>query len=280
MTSHDLLRWRVGELTITRVEENVIPIEPGSLVPGITAEHLERHGDWLGPYFDHKGRLRLSLHSFVVQHGELTILIDTCVGSAEPRPLPGDDQFIDRLGDVVGGLESVDIVVCTHLHFDHVGWNTIERDGEIVPTFPNARYLITDAELDHLEVDDHNNVGPTSVMPLVDAGVVERVSADHEITPAVRLVSTPGHSPGHVSVLIESGGQQALITGDAFHTPLQFAHPELAATPFDFDSDASTTTRRRLIDELLDQDTLVLGTHFAPPTGGHVRSGSDGVRFT
>lgn len=269
------LSWTVGHVTVTRVEENVIPLPQTTILDGVTDRHLADTAEWIDPFFRGDGKMLLSVHTFVVQSGDTTIVVDTCVGGAE-RPLPGDDAFLDRLAAVVpGGLDGVDVVLCTHLHFDHVGWNTIERNGEWLPTFPNARYLISEPELGSFPEADHNGVGPTSIDPLIAAGLLDAVAMDHEITSEIRLLPTPGHAPGHVSVLIESDGETALITGDATHSPLQFAYPELSSQRFDDDTDQSTATRRDLVERLVDTDTLVLGTHFAPPTAGHVRSATD-----
>lgn len=277
----DPLRWLIGDVTVTRVEENVIPLPQTTILDGVTDRHLADTASWIGPFFRDDGKMLLSVHTFVVQSGGTTIVVDTCVGGGE-RPLPGDEAFLDRLAEAVpGGLAGVDVVLCTHLHFDHVGWNTVwraddgERDGEWVPTFPNARYLISEPELASFPDADHNGVGPSSIDPLATAGQLDPVAMDHEITPEVRLVPTPGHAPGHVSLLIESNGETALITGDATHSPLQFAYPELSSQRYDDDTTQSTATRRDLIERLVDTDTLVLGTHFAPPSAGHVRSADD-----
>jgi glyoxylase-like metal-dependent hydrolase (beta-lactamase superfamily II) len=195
-------------------------------------------------------------------------------------PSPSDETFADRLADAVeGGLEGVDIVVCTHLHFDHVGWNLRVIDGQRVPTFPNARYLFTQPELDHVAVDDHMDVLGSSIQPLLDAGLVDAVDTNHRLTGEVVLIPTPGHTPGHVSVLIESQGERALITGDMAHTPLQFALPDLAASTFDWNSNESSNTRRRIVDTYANTGDLILGTHFAPPTAGRIRRAGDRVWF-
>ncbi len=274
-----ILHFRIGGVTITQVIERITGVPSDAIVPGITTE-LIAAAPWAAPYFAEDGRLLLSNHTFVVQSGDTTIVVDTCVGTALERPLPGDAGFLDRLAAAIdGGLAAVDIVLCTHLHFDHVGWNTILIDGRWEPTFPNAQYLVTRPELDHVLVDDHMGVLEPSIQPLLDAGLLDAVPTDHRVTDEVALLSTPGHTPGHVSVLIESAGERATITGDATHTPLQFAHPELAATRFDHDSEQSTATRRALIAEHLDTDRLVLGTHFAPPTAGHLRTVEGAVQF-
>ncbi len=296
------LSWSVGALTVTRVEERIIPLTAKVLLPDATPEHIEANRPWIDPYFDgvEDGHpvMQLSIHSFVVAAGDTTIVVDTCVGPDPDRGLPGDAGFVDRLDTTLraagrGGLDGVDVVVCTHVHFDHVGWNTRTVDGVTVPTFPNARYLVTRAELDEVEADDHMGVLDPSIRPLRDAGVLDAIDLDHgdldddtstgggrhQIVDGVELVATPGHTAGHVSVLLRSEGQEALITGDAFHSPVQFAAPELAAWRFDSDSTTSTATRRQLIDRFVGTDALLLGTHFAPPTGGRLVRDGDGVQF-
>ncbi len=281
MTGDALLNWMVGDVRVTRVEESIVPVPPSMLVPGIRPDQIAGQRPWIDPFFDDEGNMMLSIHSLVVESRGTTILVDACVGVGTKRPLPGDPTFPDRLGDAIeGGLDSVDVVLCTHLHFDHVGWTTRPIDGGWVPTFPNARYLIGRREVEYLdEHGDPNEVREPVVDPLDAAGVLDLISPEHEITAEVRTIPTLGHTPGHVSVLIESEGETALITGDAFHTPLQLAHPELAATDVDWDSDMSSDTRRRLIADHENSDTLLIGTHFAPPTAGHIRSDDSGTRL-
>jgi len=194
----------------------------------------------------------------------------------------GNPAFLDRIERQVDhGLAGVDVVVCTHLHFDHVGWNTMrDESGAWVPVFPSARYLVTAPELADFADRDDGDIAETSVRPIAAAGLLDEVTVDHVINDEIRLVSTPGHTTGHVSVWIESRGSSALITGDAAHSPIQFAHPELAASRVDHDSNQSTQTRRDLIERFADSDTLILGTHFAPPTGGWLRTAASGIEFT
>ncbi len=268
----DFLSWQIGKVNILRVEERIHGVVRDTLVPGITDEHLAAHADWVEPFFSRSGRLLLSVHTFVVRDGDRTIVVDTCAGTEPPRPLPGDPAFLDRLDAAIeGGLEAVDVVMCTHLHFDHVGWNTRLVDGRRVPTFPGARYLFARAELEALEKDDHADVHATQVAPLLEADQVDLVGTDHVLTPHLRLVSTPGHTPGHVSVAIESEGRSAVITGDVLHSPLQVALPHLTASPFDADPAEATKTRKRFLDANQGSDCLLLGTHFPPPTAGYVR---------
>lgn len=275
------LSWNVGDVRITRVEEVVTYVDASVLMPSFTPAMLDPHRDWLVPnYFsDRNDKMALSIHTFVVESQNTTIVVDTCVGG-EDAPLPSDPAFVDRLDAAVpGGLDAVDVVLCTHLHFDHVGWNLRTIGGERVPTFPNARYLFARAELEHTRTDDHMGVLVPSIDPIIDLGLADLVDTDHQVTAEVRLLPTPGHTPGHVSVLIESAGASALITGDMTHTPLQFARPDLAASAFDTDSAQSTQTRVDIIERFADSNTLVLGTHFAPPTAGHLIRSDESIRF-
>jgi glyoxylase-like metal-dependent hydrolase (beta-lactamase superfamily II) len=217
------------------------------------------------------------------------IVVDTCVGQ---RPLPGmfasmsdDGAFLGALAAAGFAREDVDVVICTHLHFDHVGWNTMQVDGAWVPTFPNARYVLARPEYEHWR-DASEAVRMASsaitfddaVTPLFDFGVVDLVDVDHAVTAAVSLVPTPGHSPGHVSVRIRSDGAEAIITGDCVHSPVQLAEPDWF-TVVDSDGAQSSATRRALVAACLDRDVLLIGTHFPPPTAGHVVTTDVGVRF-
>ncbi len=278
MSAH--LEWQVGDVQVMRVEERIHGVVRDTLVPGITDAQIAEHADWVAPFFSRSGRLLLSVHTFVVRDADRVIVVDTCAGAEPPRPLPGDPDFLDRLeGAIEGGLAAVDTVLCTHLHFDHVGWNTHVVDGARVPTFSNARYLFARAELEALDVDDHAAVREPSIEPLLAAGLVDLIETDHVLTPHVRLVPTPGHTPGHVSVQIESRGERAVITGDVLHTPLQVAIPELTASPFDHDPAQATETRSRFLERCVEAGSLVLGTHFPPPTGGRVRGSGGSRRF-
>lgn len=272
------LRWDIGEVVVTRVEESITPVPAGYLITGLTDEHIAAQQPWIAPFFD-EGAMLLSVHSFVVESGGTTIVVDTCAGMHEGRRLEGDPTFLGRLAaEIDGGLAAVDVVICTHLHFDHIGWNTLRADdGTWVPAFPNARYLVTKSELDGFDERDEDDVAETSIRPLTEAGLLDDVEPDHRITPEVRLLPTPGHTPGHVSVLVESGNAVGLITGDATHSPIQFTYPELAASRVDHDSDRSTATRRDLLGRFADTDAVILGTHFAPPTAGMLRTGANGA---
>ncbi len=283
-----MLSWNIGAVTVTRIVEIELPIPYSERRPFLaeaTPEALLGIA-WLSPnYVTPEGYLKLSIHALLVEAPGLRLVVDTCIGNDRPRNITGNQplatNFIADLERAGWTRESVDAVVCTHLHVDHVGWNTMLQDGEWVPTFPNARYLIGRSEYDYWRAEgdaDQQTILGDSIQPIFDAGLVDLVEMDHRLSPEIMLVPTPGHTPGHVSVSIVSEGQRALITGDALHHPCQVAHPDWSP-PFDFDRSASRVTRRALLDGVADSEVLVIGTHFAAPTAGHVVSEAGGYRF-
>jgi glyoxylase-like metal-dependent hydrolase (beta-lactamase superfamily II) len=275
-------QWMIGDVRITKVVEHELPIPLNGLLVDVADEVIARNS-WLAPDFlTPEGLGRLSIHALVIDTGERRILVDTCVGNlreglrmpALPSDLPA---ALAEAGYAVG---DIDTVVCTHLHFDHVGWNTHLVDGAWVPTFPNARYLIGRVEWEHWQVTDgaySNNLADT-VQPVVDAGAADFVEVDHQVCPQVRLQPTPGHTPGHVSVAIDSGGERAFITGDMAHHPIQFSEPDLAA-PADSDSPQAARTRRSFLAERALDGALVIGTHFGGPTAGQIIAAGDAWRL-
>jgi glyoxylase-like metal-dependent hydrolase (beta-lactamase superfamily II) len=283
-----MLSWTVGEVKITRVVEMEMPIAYNAEHPFLveaTPEAL-RGMPWLYPDFvDGEDRMRLSIHALLVEAPGLRLVVDTCIGNDKARGIVGKrplaTPFLERLAEAGWSRESVDAVVCTHLHVDHVGWNTMLEDGKWVPTFPKARYLIGRTELAHWRGETDGEmmaILADSVQPVFDAGLAELVEMDHVISPEIRLTPTPGHTPGHVSVLIESAGQTAVITGDMTHHPCQMGHPDWSP-PFDSDRGASAAMRRRMFAEWADQPILVIGTHYAAPTAGHVKTDGAAFRF-
>jgi glyoxylase-like metal-dependent hydrolase (beta-lactamase superfamily II) len=177
--------------------------------------------------------------------------------------------------------DSITHVICTHLHVDHVGWNTMLVGERWVPTFPKARYLIGRKEWEHWSVaTDKFTKDPIddSVRPIVDAGLADQVEDTHRVIGEVWLEPTPGHTPGHFSVRISSSGQEAVITGDLMHHPVQCAHPDWNCG-FDSNPDQARSTRRAFIERYADRPVLVFGTHFATPSAGHIVREGDGYRF-
>jgi glyoxylase-like metal-dependent hydrolase (beta-lactamase superfamily II) len=283
-----MLSWQVGAVTITRIVEIELPVPYSERRPFLaeaTPEALRRIG-WLWPdYVTPEGHLKLSIHALLVEAPGLRLVVDTCIGNDRPRAITGNQALATSfLADLEGAgwsREGVDLVVCTHLHVDHVGWNTLLENGRWVPTFPNARYLIGKSEYDYWRREgdaDQQTILNDSIQPVFDAGLVDLVEMDHRLSPEIALIPTPGHTPGHVSVSIVSQGERALITGDSLHHPCQIAHPEWSP-PFDSDRAASETTRRALLGDAADQPVLVIGTHFAAPTAGHVVRDGESYRF-
>jgi glyoxylase-like metal-dependent hydrolase (beta-lactamase superfamily II) len=282
-------QFKVGDVTVTSVIERHTEM-PVDFLPTVSDEQLATHRGWLQPWaVSDDGQLRFVIQALCVEADGRRILVDTCVG---PRQLPemyawvaNDGTFIRALDAAGFGRDDVDLVICTHLHFDHVGWNTILEDGEWVPTFRRARYLLPRIELEHwhgasVEHKESSNVFnlQDAVTPLLDAGVVDLVERDHRVSGTMWLIPTPGHSPGHVSVRLSSQGEEALITGDCAHHPVQLTETSWH-TAADMDPEVASATRDRIIDEFADTSVLVIGTHFPPPTAGHLVRDEGVVRF-
>ncbi len=283
-----MLEWQVGDVKISRVVEMEVPIPytaEGAFLQEATPDAL-RDMPWLYPHFvTEEGHLKLSIHALLVQAPGLNLVVDTCVGNDKPRALLGGEPlqtaFLANLAAAGCARESVDTVVCTHLHVDHVGWNTMLDGGKWVPTFPNARYLIGRQEYEHWSSDgdaEQQAILGDSVKPIFDHGLATLVEMDHRITPEIRLTPTPGHTPGHVSVLIESNGERAMITGDMVHHPCQFGHPDWSPS-FDSDPLAAAAMRREVMAGVAEEPVLVIGTHFSAPTAGRVRRDGSAFRF-
>lgn len=285
-----LQRWRIGEVAVSAVLESATAFSPEFLrryvLPDATRERISQI-PWLAPaWADENGDLRFVSQAFLLESQGTRILVDTCLGNDKERKNPAfhrlQTPFLERLLAAGSRPGDVDVVLCTHLHFDHVGWNTRLVDGRWVPTFPRARHLLSRREWEHWgERPGHALVVEDSIRPLFEAGLVDLVDAGEDgfaVTPEVSLVPTPGHTPGHVSVLIRSGGREALITGDLMHHPCQVAHPEWSS-PADTDPAQARATREAILEAAAREGRLVMGTHFAPPAVGLVVGGPGGRRF-
>ncbi|MBQ0878815.1 MULTISPECIES: MBL fold metallo-hydrolase [Streptomyces] len=282
--------WTVGDTTVHRIDETLLPPATGPwLLPGATPEVVTRQ-DWLRPDFaDDDGVLRLGSHSFALTTGGLRVVVDTGIGNGKTRANPAwHDLRTDyplRLTAAGFPPDTVDLVILTHLHTDHVGWNTTRTDDGWVPTFPNARYVVSRAERDfwagYAMDEPRRQMFRDSVHPVEDAGLLDAVEVPAEgtdLAPGLRLLPTPGHTPGHVAVRVGGPGGGALVTGDCVHHPVQLAHPALGSC-VDIDPALAASTRRSLLASLAGTDTLVLGTHFPPPTAGRVVADGDAYRL-
>jgi len=279
-------RWKIGDATITRVVEIEAPWDGTFVIPEATPDNVRRVG-WLQPRFaTAEGKMHMSIHALVVESQGSKIVVDTCVGNDKNRKMvPAwhkmNKPFLADLAAAGHPRESVDLVLCTHLHVDHVGWNTMLVDGKWVATFPNARYLVGRAEWEHwstAQEEDFREPVEDSVRPVFDAGLVDLVEPDHRINDEVWLESTPGHTPGHFSVRISSRGEEAVITGDLMHHPIQCALPQWGSG-FDSDPELARRTRREFLQRYADRPVLVFGTHFATPSAGHIVRDGDTWRF-
>ncbi|MGH9135763.1 MAG: MBL fold metallo-hydrolase [Acidimicrobiales bacterium] len=278
-------QWVVGDVTITSiVESQTDHIPPAFFFPEVSEADFAKHS-WAVPDFaDSDGRIGLRVQAVVVEQSGRRVLVDPCVGNGKKRALffwneqswPFMDRFVEAGFDPAG----IDLVIHTHLHADHVGWDTHLVDGEWVPTFSAARHLYTQAELDWCrKTDDMGMPGvyADSIGPIFDAGLADIVDEIIDLG-GIRLESTPGHTPGHVSVWIESAGETALLTGDFIHHPVQCAEPTWAEIGDD-NVDLARETRRRMLDRAASSGALVLGTHFPTRPAGHVVVDGDAWRF-
>ena len=267
--------WRIGDVKVSRVVEMEVAGGTRFILPDATRDACRPYR-WMHPHFmDDAGNLVMSIHALVVDTGACRIVVDTCIGNDKERDIPAwshlQTGFLEDLAAAGYPRETIDTVLCTHLHVDHVGWNTMLVDGQWLPTFPNARYLVAEQEWSYWrDVAASGPVLADSVRPVIDAGLVDFVPTDHRLCEEVWLEPTPGHTPGHVSVRIASAGEQALITGDCIHHPCQMTRPDWCSSA-DYDQAAARRTREALLERHVDGDTLVIGTHFATPTAGYVK---------
>jgi len=278
------MQWKVGKVKITKVVELETVGSTRFILPLASNEEI-RKLPWLIPHFaTEEGRLKMSIHSLVVETPKHRIVVDTGLGNdKEGRNVPTwnnrNDPFIEKLTLAGFHPDSIDTVLCTHLHVDHVGWNTRLAGGKWVPTFPNARYVFGKTEFeywrDHSVEPAHVAVFNDSVKPIADAGKAELIASDAKLTDEISMISTPGHSPGHMSVHIKSDGEEGLLAGDVAHHPCQMAHLGWSST-VDSDPRQSVVARRELFSRFADTPTLVIGGHY---DAGHIQREGDAFRF-
>lgn len=276
---------RIGEVEVWRILDLHGPFMPPETLfptagPDVGAI-IEHHAP--GSVCPKSGRLIIPIQGFLLITPSHRILVDSCIGNDKTVPAfpdwhqRSDTRFLSALAAAGVGVEDIDYVLCTHLHSDHVGWNTRRQDGRWVPTFPNARYLMPAAD-EAAQRQRNGDLYVESVLPVIEAGQAELVEAEHPLGDHVTLVPTPGHTPGHVSVRIRSGGREAIITGDALHSAAQCWHPEWHFK-FDVDGDRAVQSRRGLLASASEADCVVLGSHFTLPSIGRVRAEKDAFRW-
>jgi glyoxylase-like metal-dependent hydrolase (beta-lactamase superfamily II) len=281
-------------VTIDRLVELEGPgYEPTHFFPDATLEGFEREMGWLLPHFwnAQAGTYQRAIQSFVVRTPHHTVLVDSCVGHEKDRPSTPAwhrlrSRWLDRLAALGVQPEAVDYVLCTHLHADHVGWNTRMENGRWAPTFPNARYVFHRDEVAWWETHGSVDAGPgsedgcfeDSVLPVIEAGQAALVDNDFAIDDIFTLQPTPGHSPGHVCIDVRAAGRHAVLAGDAVHHPIQIARPEWNSR-FCVDPARARATREAFVERHADRDVLILPAHFASPTAGRIVDNGARCRF-
>jgi glyoxylase-like metal-dependent hydrolase (beta-lactamase superfamily II) len=289
----------IGEVSLTRIEESLGPLfEPGFFLPGWQPGTLEEHRHWLVPqHLDPvSGKLILSVHSWLVRTQHHTILIDACAGNnkqrrAQPHFHLQRRPFLERLAAAGAAPEDIDYVLCTHLHADHVGWNTRLVDGRWVPTFPRATYVFSQIERDYWDPTrgladgsggpkleaHHIAVFEDSVLPVIASGQAMIVGGEHRIGDDLAIEPAPGHTPGHFVVTLRSRQAEGMFIGDALHHPIQIYHPEwnsrVCILP-----EIARRTRQRILEACAERDILMLPAHFGAPYTARVRQA--GGRFS
>ena len=281
------LKFTVGDLTIHRIIEQETTFLPAlDMLPGLTPELLAGNRSWMqqAKALDDTDTLILCFQSYVIRTPHHTILVDSCIGNDKPRPqrpkwnMKTDDAYMRGLAAAGFSVDDIDFVMCTHLHVDHVGWNTRLNNGRWVPTFPKARYVFARTEFDYWTEQNAKTPVPAfvdSVLPIVEARRHEIVASDHQIGDHMRILPTPGHTPGHVAFTFGRTRDDAVFTGDLMHSPLQTRYPELSVK-FDVDQAQAASSRRSLLERYCDTDTLCCPAHFPSPSVGKIRRKGNG----
>jgi glyoxylase-like metal-dependent hydrolase (beta-lactamase superfamily II) len=283
------LTWAIGDLTVHRVDELCEPVFPIELfIEGLPEDAVSRNLDWLAPDFIDPKTMNaiMSDHSWVIKTPHHNILIDSCWGNNKPRPDYGGDlntPWLDRLAAHGLQPEDIDFVMCTHLHADHVGWNTRLIDGRWVPTFPNARYLFGRTDFDYWSTATNVQYGhdlafQDSVLPCVEAGLADLVDGGYALGDTVIMEDAPGHTAGNMVIRARSNGKTGMFSGDVFHAPIQLAFPGSNSVACSL-PDQARATRRALLDECAEHGHVLFPAHFPPPSCGKVSPHGEGFRF-
>jgi glyoxylase-like metal-dependent hydrolase (beta-lactamase superfamily II) len=276
------LTFAAGDLTVCRIVE-ITGATMGirQMLPGLTDEVLAEHREWLAPEaLSEDDRAIMVFQSYVVRTPHHNVMIDSCVGNDKTLPQMPDwqnrqgQEYELALGEAGLRYEDIDYVFCTHLHADHVGWNTRLVDGKWAPTFPKARYVFSADEVRHWEAAYAQAGVPVfaeSVLPVLEAGRADLVSDDAVIGDHVRLLPTPGHTPHHVAVLLGKGRDEAAFAGDLLHSPLQWRYPDLASAIDGDGAAAASRSRRGFLERFAETGTVCCFAHTPSPSAGLVR---------
>ncbi|PXW25761.1 MBL fold metallo-hydrolase [Paraburkholderia caballeronis] len=286
--------WLIGTTTVTRIEEQIGPNDTpaGSFLPALDRERFAQHFPWMVPthYDPVNDKLITSNHSWLIRTGTHTILLDSCAGNHKERPwLPRfhqlDVPFLERLRAAGSSPDDIDIVLCTHLHTDHVGWNTQLVDGRWVPTFPNAKYLFSRIENEHWDssIGERRTQNPgrvavydDSVLPVIQSGQAVLLDGAHAIDDKLLVEPAPGHTPGHIILKLSDAGKSGVFCGDVIHHPIQLYEPTWN-TRFCERPEEALVTRRRVLEGCVEKRSLLFPTHFAAPHVAEVEA--EGAAF-
>jgi len=281
----------VGKATIARVEETYLPTyKARDLFPEFNDELEAKHGQELAPnhYDPATGLIKLSVHSWLLQIGGRKILIDSCCGNNKIKPgrpfwTNLNTNYLERLAAAGARPDEIDLVMCTHLHHDHVGWNTLRRDGKWVPTFPKARYVFSKPDFEYFhKLDTDPKTAPAEmgtfrecVLPIVEAGRADLVTGPHRLDEHIEIIPAPGHSAGHVVFKLESGSERAVFIGDVFHHLLQVYYPHWNF-PKNSDAEQARVSRRKVLELCASSGAWTLPGHVGAPFAGHIEKSGAG----
>jgi len=282
------MTFKAGDATIHRIIEMEVGFTPAlEFLPNLTKEVLDANRSWLHPAaLDANDNLVLCFQSYVIKTGKHNILVDSCIGNDKERtarPLwhkKKDDAFMKGLAAAGLTVNDIDFVLCTHLHVDHIGWNTRLENGRWVPTFPKARYIFSKTELDFWVEESKKTDLPQivdSVIPIVEAKACDVVTSHHSLNDLITLIPTPGHTIDHYAVTLGKGGKDAVFTGDLIHTPLQALYPELSMR-VDYNPAQGAASRKKFLETYCDTNTLCCFAHFPSPSKGYVKRWGNGFK--
>ena len=290
------------DVTVDKVIDGIERFPALNAFPDIDMELFDQNIEWMHPFYEPVSKMiLLSMHSYLIRTKTLNILVDTCIGNDKHRVGQGpiykqnegilshwnnrNSDYIQNLESFGLSTESIDIVMCTHLHADHVGWNTRLENGNWVPTFPNAKYLFSDKDLENMKKESNSPfdeytklVYQDSILPIMESGQATMIDDSTDLGREINLIKTPGHSPGHYCLEIDSNNKKGMLTGDILHNPIQVTCPSLS-TVFCDDKDLSNQTRMKIVDNLTDTNTVVLAAHFSGTTAGLINSHNNSRRF-
>jgi glyoxylase-like metal-dependent hydrolase (beta-lactamase superfamily II) len=289
-----MFRFKVGEATITRVEEIYVgSYQLRDVFKELTDAQVAEHAHWLAPhhYDAQTGQIKLAVHSWLLQIGGKKILIDSCCGNNKVKPGRPfwsnlNEPYLERLAEAGARPDEIDTVMCTHLHHDHVGWNTQQKDGKWVPTFPNARYVFSKPDVDYFsKVDADPTEGPAElgtfrecVVPILEYGKADLVGGGaYRLNDFIEIDSAPGHSPGHVFFKLESKGERGAFIGDIFHHLLQVYYPDWNF-PKNSDAAQARVSRHKVLDYCAATGALVMPGHVGLPFAGRIEKTASGFK--